>query len=104
MIEVYVVITHKATYRKKFVFFEIKNRGKKMFSNFQNILLRLYFRNTPLIFFDKNADIIFFNMYIPQIFHRGTSWLKKKNHRGVLCVYRAKRLTLSQGLEYHRWV
>ena len=38
MIEAYVVVTHKNTYRKKFEYFKIKNRGDIDILNFKTFL------------------------------------------------------------------
>ena len=49
MNKIYVVVTRKSTYRKKFGFFWIENRSKKCFPIF-NFFLRLCFIATPQIF------------------------------------------------------
>ena len=62
--------------------------------------MRLCFRDTPLAFLEKNDLIIYFNIYFTQIFHRGTSWLKKQNlARGAVRALRIAHHILFQGLE-----
>ena len=71
MIEIYVVVTGKTSWKKNFEIFKIKNRGKKMFKKFPSFFLKLCFRDTPLVFLQKNALIVYCNIYFTQIFHRG---------------------------------
>ena len=77
MIEVYVVDTYETTWRKKFEFFKIKNKGKTDVSKFSKHFLRSCFRDRPLMFLKKYLYCLFQHIYFTQIFHRGTLWLKK---------------------------